>query len=486
MRKTGYLRNVSFYVLAGLIFSMMVYNVFYNLGKFPISSWDEARHGVNAYEMLKNRNFIVNTYLSHPDYWNLKPPLSYWAIMVGYKLVGLNALGLRLMSGVCAIFMAIVIVLFMKKRFGRMAAIISLLALSTSTQYLLNHCARTGDADSLFVFFFTLSIISLLSARRQTRWLYAAGLACSLAFLTKSWHAGNILLIMAVYFLLTRQWGAFHWRAWWRAALSFAVPVLAWVLARYHYDGWRFLKQMIAYDLLLRSSRPIEGHIGDETYYGIILVHFFFWWLALLIGIMVISYIQDVRLLTFDQANHRLKADVVGILVWICVPLLMFTLAKTKIRWYILPVYPPLCMLIGICASQLWRKGTWRARGLLLAGLLFVASFYEMNIQKYIHHPKPNWELALLQQTAQMPVHGYELFMYHPLHRKDHWPQNAVLTAKLANDLKPRHGGLKTFLHTNRSLLLVKKAWFSKQLEHKYHLSVLASNRWGYILEKQA
>ncbi|KAF6511771.1 undecaprenyl phosphate-alpha-L-Ara4N transferase [Geobacillus stearothermophilus] len=41
-------------------------------------------------------------------------------------------------------------------------------------------------------------------------------------------------------------------------------------------------------------------------------------------------------------------------------------------------------------------------------------------------------------------------------------------------------------MHTSRSLLLVKKAWFSKQLEHQYHLSVLASNRWGYILEKHA
>ncbi|AMQ20714.1 glycosyltransferase family 39 protein [Geobacillus zalihae] len=479
-------RNISFYLAAALIFSMMVYNVFYHLGTFPISSWDEARHGVNAYEMLRHGNLIVNTYLGHPDYWNLKPPVSYWAIMIGYKLVGMNALGLRLMSGICATLTAVAIALFVKKRFGSMAAIVSLLALSTSTQYLLNHCARTGDADSLFVFFFTLSILSLLAARRQTRWLYAAGLACSLAFLTKSWHAGNILLIMVLYFLITRQWESGRWRAWWRAALTFVVPVLAWAFARYHYDGFSFFKQMIGYDLLLRSTRPIEGHIGDETYYGIILVHFFFWWLALLVGIMVISYMQGVRLLAFEGTDHRLKEDVIGILLWICVPLLMFTIAKTKIRWYILPVYPPLCMLIGICASQLWRKGTWGARGVLLTGLLFVTSFYETNIQHYIHHPKPNFELALLQQTAQMPVHGYELFMYHPLHEKGRWPQNAVLTAELANDLKPRHGGLKTFLHTSRSLLLVKKAWFSKQLEHKYHLSVLASNRWGYILEKHA
>jgi 4-amino-4-deoxy-L-arabinose transferase-like glycosyltransferase len=196
----------------------------------------------------------------------------------------------------------------------------------------------------------------LLAARRQTRWLYAAGLACSLAFLTKSWHAGNILLIMVLYFLITRQWESGRWRAWWRAALTFVVPVLAWAFARYHYDGFSFFKQMIGYDLLLRSTRPIEGHIGDETYYGIILVHFFFWWLALLVGIMVISYMQGVRLLAFEGTDHRLKEDVIGILLWICVPLLMFTIAKTKIRWYILPVYPPLCMLMAFAQVNYGEK----------------------------------------------------------------------------------------------------------------------------------
>ena len=46
-----------------------------------IDSWDEARHGISAYEMMKNHNYLINTYLDLPDYWNVKPPLSFLTII---------------------------------------------------------------------------------------------------------------------------------------------------------------------------------------------------------------------------------------------------------------------------------------------------------------------------------------------------------------------------------------------------------------------
>ncbi|MED1487887.1 ArnT family glycosyltransferase [Bacillus smithii] len=105
--------NVIYFLLALILLSVACYNIFFNLGKFPIYSWDEARHGVNAYEMLRQGNFIVNTYRYKMDYWNLKPPLSYWAIMLGYKTAGFNALGLRLISGICAMLTIIIVGIFL-------------------------------------------------------------------------------------------------------------------------------------------------------------------------------------------------------------------------------------------------------------------------------------------------------------------------------------------------------------------------------------
>jgi 4-amino-4-deoxy-L-arabinose transferase-like glycosyltransferase len=473
-----------YYFLALILLSIAFYNIFYHLGEFPIYSWDEARHGVNAYEMLRHGNFIVNTYRYKPDYWNLKPPLSYWTIMAGYKIAGFNALGLRLVSGICALLTIMIVAIFVKKNFGNLASLLSILTLSTSTQYIINHCARTGDADSLFVFLFTAAILSLLLSVKNDKWLYVSGFAFSLAFLTKSWHAGNIAIIMGLYLIFTGKYKRLSYKKWISLCLCMIVPILIWAVMRYQYDGFTFFKNMVAYDLLLRSTVPIEGHVGDESYYAIILCRFYFLWLAILLGmILVYNFHKNV---SFDMFKSENQSYIIGIFLWVIIPFMMFTFAKTKVRWYILPIYPPLSIIMGVLASKILMNGKLVIRVLLLSAILFVAFSYERQIQTYVNNPIPNFELSLIQKTQALDgVRGYSLFMYLPPRHKAVWAQSAVLTAELVNDFKVRNGGLQAFLKNDRALLLVKKGWFNKQLLTTYHLSVVASNSWGYILCKK-
>lgn len=454
------------------------------MGKFPIYSWDEARHGVNAYEMLRQRNFIVNTYRYKTDYWNLKPPLSYWAIMAGYKIAGFNALGLRLISGICAMLTIIIVAIFVKKNFGNLASLLSMLTLSTSIQFIINHCARTGDADSLFVFLFTAAILSLLLSVKNDKWLYVSGLAFSFAFLTKSWHAGNIAIIMGLYLIFTGKYKRLSYKKWISLCLCMIVPILIWAVVRYQYDGFTFFKNMVAYDLLLRSTVPIEGHVGDESYYAIILCRFYFLWLAILLG-MILFY-NFYKNVSFDMFKSEHQSYIIGIFLWVIIPFMMFTFAKTKVRWYILPIYPPLSIAMGVLASKILTNGKLITRILLLSAIFFVSYSYESQIQTYLNNPIPNFQLSLIQKTQALDgVRGYSLFMYHPPGHKAVWAQSAVLTAELVNDFKVRSGGLHAFLKNDRALLLVKKRWFNKQLLTSYHLSVVASNSWGYILCKK-
>lgn len=51
-----------------------------NLESSWVELYDEQRHAVNAYEMVVNNDYLVNTYFGETDYFNLKPPLSMWAI----------------------------------------------------------------------------------------------------------------------------------------------------------------------------------------------------------------------------------------------------------------------------------------------------------------------------------------------------------------------------------------------------------------------
>jgi 4-amino-4-deoxy-L-arabinose transferase-like glycosyltransferase len=262
-----------------ILLAIAAFNLFYQLGKFPIYSWDEARHGVSAYEMVRNHNYIVNTYRGNPDYWNLKPPLSFWTIIAGYKIAGFNALGLRIFSAIFAFLTIIMVAAYGYKKHGKLASIISTVVLLTCTQYITNHSARTGDADSLFIFLFTIAILSLLLWEQNNILLYVSGLAFAFAFLTKSWHAGNIAIIIGLYLFLTGKYKLLTLRNWISLGICMILPILIWGFIRYQYDGVTFFKGMIMYDLLHRSSTPIEGHIGGVFYYVSIISRYFINWI---------------------------------------------------------------------------------------------------------------------------------------------------------------------------------------------------------------
>jgi 4-amino-4-deoxy-L-arabinose transferase-like glycosyltransferase len=462
-----------------VMFALAAFNLFYQLGNFPIYSWDEARHGVSAYEMLKSHNFIVNTYRGHADYWNLKPPLSFWAIIAGYKLVGFNALGLRVFSAVFALLTMIIVAGFTYKRYGKAASIISILVLGTCTQYITNHAARTGDADSLFIFLFSVSVISLLQLDQNRKWLYVSGLAFALAFLTKSWHAGNIAIIIALYLFLTRKYKQLTVQNWILFLMCMAAPIVIWGAIRFQYDGLRFFQGMVYYDLLHRSSTTIEGHVGGPSYYFLIVSRFFIYWI-LVLALLGIWFIYARK----GSFTFIKKQEVIGLGLWVLIPFILFTFAKTKVRWYIMPVYPPLSILAGALAGKLLQKGKWMQRTILLAAVLFVALYYESGIISYLQHPVSDSKQSLIDVTAEKGmVKNDLLYMYHPS-GKAVWSQSDVLSAELVDNFQIKNGDFNSFLKSSKALLMVPKKWYNGAFIDTNHLKVISYNQWGYIVEK--
>lgn len=456
------------------------YNIFYGLSDFPIFSWDEARHGASAYEMLKKNNLIVNTYKNKIDYWNLKPPLSFLITIVGYKLVGFNTLGLRLLSAASALLTILIIFLFVLKKHGILASFIATLSLATSTQFLINHSARTADADSLFVLLFTSSILSLVLSEHSSKWFYVSAISFSLAFLTKSWHACNLFIIIFLYFIFTGVYKRLTFKNW-VLLLSFMFgPIIIWGLLRYQYDGIEFFKNMITYDLLKRSSTSIEGHFGSRLYYLEIIWRFSKDWIMLLIGLTLANlYIASNRI------KSSLNGYAIGLCLWLFIPLILYSMAETKIRWYILPIYPALSIIIGVLCANVFQKAKVGMKVTILALIVWISANYEQQIFTYIHNPIPKLHLSLVQSLQNVnEVKGYNLYIYR--HTKNVWTQNTVLAAELYGDLRVRDGGLKTFLKNDRALLLLKKTKKTKQLIKSNHLAIITSNKWGYIVSKSA
>lgn len=467
-----------YYVILICILIVASFNILYNLGIVPIYSWDEARHGVSAYEMIKRNNYIVNTYAYKNDYWNLKPPISYWAIILGYKVAGFNPLGLRIFSALAAILTIIIIAMFSLYRYGRLASLISTVVLTTTIPFITEHCARTGDADSLYVLFFTIAIISLALVEKNHKWLYAYGLFFVLAFLTKSLHAGNIFVIGILYLALSKILFKLKAKQIILCVLSVSIPVFIWGIFRYANDGIAFFKTMIEFDLMARTSTVLEGHIGGKCYYIEQLQGSYFYWnLVFIATTMVYLALIDRNMKDKKIINHSLLIS-----IWIIVPFLLYTIAKTKISWYVLPIYPAIALSIGATSSFILKEKNRNIIAQIFLIGMIILSIYKSEelIISRISNPAVDLNQELIREIGKLPeYHGKKIYV-------NHFEQSYWLSTELYADLTPVEGGAEGFLkdNTDKTLLFITKDDASILWNEKDNLNTVLENEKAYIFTK--
>ena len=149
------------------------------LGVGAIDSWDEARHGISAYEMMQSGNYLVNTFQGLPDYWNVKPPLSFLTIIAGFTLFGYTAAGLRFFSAL-AYLLTVLCTGWFARRYGKPASLLTMAFLTANYYPFKAHLARAGDADGLYLLLFTLAMLAMLKVRENQRGLMPAAFASPL------------------------------------------------------------------------------------------------------------------------------------------------------------------------------------------------------------------------------------------------------------------------------------------------------------------
>ena len=203
-RMNDFVEKYYWFLFAGLaVFAAML--CFLRLDVGYVASWDEARHGISAYEMIQNENYIVNTYNYDVDYWNLKPPLSFYGIMLGFGIFGYSVIGLRFYSALSYFLICILCTLYVKKHHNKCISLLTLAFLCCNQLMLALHGARAGDADALYQLFFTIAMLAMMEIPEKHSRSYICGACFSLAFLTKSYHAGIILVIGGLYMIISGQ-----------------------------------------------------------------------------------------------------------------------------------------------------------------------------------------------------------------------------------------------------------------------------------------
>ncbi len=441
-----FVENYYWFLFAGLAI-LVAMLCFLRLDVGYVSSWDEARHGISAYEMIQSKNYIVNTYNYDVDYWNLKPPLSYYGIMLGFFIFGYSVAGLRFYSAMSYFLVCILCALFAKKHHGKWSSLLILVFLCCNSLMLSAHGARSGSADALYQLFFTIAMLSMIEIPEQHNRSYLYGICFALAFLTKSYHAGIILVIGGLYMMISGQLTKLSAKEWCLFGLSMVMPIGIWGSARFTQDGFTFFLTMVTEDVLSRSTVASEGHTGDVLFY----IERYFLDFDMIYGLLLIVILTaGIYMIFWKKKNIK---SYVGYLLWLVIPLAVFSIARTKLIWYNYPIIIPLYMLAAIAIGKVLEEETidlkWK-KAVLSATLITVGFYGYRTVDEVILsiHGDRLQNFVAESVVCEEKIAGANAYIQARQEIGDGsiWNQNTMFIAEIEGDFRCKSHGVAGYL----------------------------------------
>ncbi len=333
-------------VLAILAFSTAF---FVNLGSGPLWAADEQTYSQWAFHMVKTGDYLNPWAFGGLAIWMGKPPLYIWLMSLSYQIFGVNNFASRFWSPVFGALSLILTFYLGKQLYNRYVGFLSAVVLGTFTTFYV--FAGHAMTDVTFVFFILASIYFLLLGEKtgDTKNVALSGLFFGLALMTKQIIALLIPLIVFSYFTATKRSIRFLFAK--RFALFWGVGlllVLPWVVYMTFQFGFEFWQVFLVYSNLTRAISPIEGHSEGYLYY-------FTQFASTETLLWVIFMPFATGLCLINTIVRHAKEDAL-VLVWVSIVVAVFTLAQTKLYWYILPAFPAFAIAISNFLYRLLKK----------------------------------------------------------------------------------------------------------------------------------
>lgn len=359
--------------------------LFWQLGRNHLIEWDEGIYALVAKNILVTGDWLTFTW-QHGFPWFEKPPLYLWLTAPLIKLLGTTSLAPRIWSALFGLGTIITTYFLGKKMFGERVGLIAGLILASTTGFL--YYSRLAMLDVPVTFSVTLALYFFWQARenRQARYWGLFGIFTALGVMTKGVVGLFPLAIAAIFaaveIILDRSFKRYSIKNILFSALCFLFSVLPWHLLMYAKHGQAFLENYLLYHVLLRSSSAIEGKSAPTFWFvTVIKTQFRIWFIPLLPAI--------------PWALRRIlkrNKEIILLAIWALLIFSVFTYSKSKLIWYIIPIYPVLSLLVAafICwvADFMVKKFKFlkmlRPQQILLPAVFLVALGYNLFIWERI------------------------------------------------------------------------------------------------------
>ena len=300
----------------------------FDLGGYPLFDPDEGRNAEVAREMAQTNDYVL-PHLDGLPY--LDKPIVYFAAAAAVmEVLGPTETAARLPAYLFTLATFVVVIRFVRRRWGSDAAWLAAVALATMPLVLAY--ARTTIFDSALAFCTTLAILAFWDERPTLAWA-----AIGLGAITKGPVAILIPLATVIpYALLT---GRPVRRLFSLSALGvFALVALPWFLA-----------------ISLRIPEFPHYVFVRETFERVTSTRFHrtapFWYYLPIVPVAAFPWIVPAlarwrrwRWAWLARRVNPQAQDTILLACWVLGPLLFFTLNQSKLPQYVLPLMPPFAL----------------------------------------------------------------------------------------------------------------------------------------------
>ena len=324
----------------------------------------EGRYAEVGREMVAGGDWMIPHLDGHP-HWT-KPPLTYWSIAAGLTTAGRNTWGARLYDSVALVVTTITVAALGATLWDEITGLIAALIFVTIPFVVMG--ANVVSPDMLLACFETLAVLCYWRSARATdsrhaaRWMAAMGAAFGLAFLTKGPPGLLPLFAIVIFSFISRRRGGAAPRLFNVMGLVLFVLVgLSWYIASIVNDHSLF-GYFLGKEVYGRVATGMH-HRNSEWYMAPVIFG-----LPLLVGLgaWLVTGITDARKFprtTYRRALHT--PEILFLLLWIVAPLLIFSISKSRLPLYVLPLVPAQALLaarLAVCSNGAERalRRTWR------------------------------------------------------------------------------------------------------------------------------
>jgi len=328
--------------------------VFWQLGEGSLSDYDEADYAQSAREMLWWSDFNTPRW-NGMEFFD-KPPVCYWLTALAYKVVGVNEFGARLVSASAGVLAILVTYLLGRDLFGsRAVGLGASIALLTVSRNLFSHgynflsLARVGMLDMPLILTMMLAVWLAWRGTSETgggdsRYLVWLGVPLGLGLMIKSIAGFMAYGIVALYFLV-----GVPRAAWWRretlwGLLLSVLIVVPWHVVQLYIWGRHFWDSYMV-SLTVGYVTGDQGHTRDWLFYFRSIRRGFPILYPLVAAAVTYGLYRALRYCIGSSAGQRKDRGIVLLLCWTAVPMILYNLSRSRIGWYMIPIYPALALL---------------------------------------------------------------------------------------------------------------------------------------------